>query len=51
MDVLFCCFAGEASTPRMTVETEGGDDSDEETHSAPAKRRCHRVLSDDEEDD
>ncbi|MCI4390208.1 hypothetical protein PGIGA_G00120000 [Pangasianodon gigas] len=42
---------GEASPSRMNVETEGGNQSDEETHSAPAKRRRHRVLSDDEEDD
>ncbi|KAB5537051.1 hypothetical protein PHYPO_G00114380 [Pangasianodon hypophthalmus] len=42
---------GEASPSRMNVETEGGNQSDEETRSAPAKRRRHRVLSDDEEDD
>ncbi|MCJ8744452.1 hypothetical protein PDJAM_G00118890 [Pangasius djambal] len=42
---------GEASPSRMNVETEGGNQSDEDTRSAPAKRRRHRVLSDDEEDD
>ncbi|XP_060766710.1 protein timeless homolog [Neoarius graeffei] len=42
---------GEAAPSRASVETEGGDHSDEETRSAPAKRRCHRVLSDDEDDD
>lgn len=42
---------GEASPSRTNVETEGGDHSDEETRSAPAKRRRHRVLSDDEDDD
>ncbi|GAA6107907.1 protein timeless homolog [Tachysurus ichikawai] len=41
---------GEAS-PKMNNETEGGNQSDEETHSAPAKRRCHRVLSDDDDED
>ncbi|KAK2821427.1 hypothetical protein Q7C36_020770 [Tachysurus vachellii] len=41
---------GEAS-PKMNIETEGGNQSDEETHSAPAKRRCHRVLSDDDDED
>lgn len=35
----------------MNNETEGGNQSDEETHSAPAKRRCHRVLSDDDDED
>lgn len=34
----------------MNTETEGGNHSDEETRSAPAKRRCNRVLSDDEDD-
>lgn len=35
----------------MNIETEGVDHLDEETLSAPAKRRRHRVLSDDEEDE
>ncbi|KAI5614487.1 protein timeless-like isoform X1 [Silurus asotus] len=42
---------GEAPHSKTIVETEDGDQSDEETRSAPAKRRRHRVLSDDEEDD
>ncbi|XP_058228807.1 protein timeless homolog isoform X1 [Hemibagrus wyckioides] len=41
---------GEASPSKMNTETEGGNHSDEETRSAPAKRRRNRVLSDDEDD-
>ncbi|KAK3512612.1 hypothetical protein QTP70_018623 [Hemibagrus guttatus] len=41
---------GEASLSKMNTETEGGNQSDEETRFAPAKRRRNRVLSDDEDD-
>ncbi|XP_076124222.1 protein timeless homolog [Alosa pseudoharengus] len=41
----------EDPSSKMEVEDErGAGDSDAEEHSAPAKRRRHRVLSDDEED-
>ncbi|KAL7837581.1 hypothetical protein SRHO_G00272920 [Serrasalmus rhombeus] len=39
------------SPPKMNADTEHRDGSGEEAHSAPAKRRRQRVLSDDEDEE